>query len=78
MNPTQERIKYYTEWIKILWLTLIADVGGVVSLFVGSDWEEKTWLIVAGGLVAGMSVSLIVALHMVIERLINEKEQDRV
>jgi len=45
VNPTQERIRYYTELLKILWVTLIADIGGVASLALGpSEQEEKAML----------------------------------
>jgi hypothetical protein len=75
MDLTQERIKYYTEWIKILWLTLVANVGGVIGLIVGEPWPWKIWLVMAGSVLAVAFFSLIIVLHAAIEKLIRRKEQ---
>jgi hypothetical protein len=75
MDPTQERIRYYTEWIKILWLTLVANVGGVISLLLGPPWPWKIWLVVVGIAVAAALFFLIIVLHRTIEGLIRRKEE---
>lgn len=73
MDPTQERIKYYTEWIKILWL-IVAIVGGVIGLLLGPAWSWKIWVVVAGSIVAGALLFFIILLHTVVEGLIKRKE----
>ena len=70
MNPTQERIRYYTEWVKILWITLIADIGGVASLALGPSWPWKE-LVIASGIAIGIGLlSLVLILHVTIEGFI--------
>jgi hypothetical protein len=70
VNPTQERIRSYTEWVKILWLTLIADVGGVISLALGPSWPWKAWVIVSGIVIGIGLLFLVLILHTRIEGLI--------
>jgi hypothetical protein len=75
VDPAEQRIKYYTEWIKILWLTLVANVGGVISLLLGPPWPWKTGLVMAGSVLAAAFLFLIVVLHVVIEKLIGGREE---
>ena len=76
MNPTQERIRYYTELVKILWITLIADVGGVSSLALGTSWPWKEWVLLLGFVVGIGLFSLVLTLHRAIQRLISTGEKD--
>jgi hypothetical protein len=70
VNPIQERIRYYTEWGKILWLTLIADVGGVAGLILGPSWPWKEVVVLIGVMIGMIFLSLILILHVTIEGLI--------
>jgi hypothetical protein len=70
VNPTQERIRYYTELLKILWITLIADIGGVASLALGPSWPWKEWVILLGVVVGIGLLCMVVLLHIAIERFL--------
>ena len=36
-DQIKERVKYYTEWIRLLWITLIGLSGGISGLLLGLD-----------------------------------------
>jgi len=76
VDSVQERIKYYTELFKVLWLTLVADIGGTVSVALGSPWRGK-WIVVISGAVLGLAIfSIALVLHFTIERLIRTREEE--
>lgn len=78
MDPIQERIKYYTELFKVLWLTMVADVGGTVSVALGSPWRGK-WIVVISGAVLGLTIFFIaLVLHFTMERLIRTRGEGNV
>jgi len=59
----EERIKFLTELLKLLWFTVIALGGGIVGLLLKIDSVLKVMLIVIGTL---LEVMLFIAIFKVI------------
>jgi len=57
--------------MKILWITLIADIGGIASLALGPSWPWKEWVFLSGGVVGIAIFFLVLTLHRAIQRLLN-------
>lgn len=71
-DQIKERVKYYTEWIRLLWITLIGLAGGISGLVLGLDSPVRViLLVVAATLVVG-SVVMILLVHRAILRLIGQ------
>ena len=68
----QERIKYYSDWIKSLWIGVLALSGGLASLLLKLDSHPKI-LLLAVGLILDFALGIfIVLLHQRIELLMKE------
>ncbi len=68
----QERIKYYSDWIKSVWIGVLALSGGLAGLLLNLDSRPKILLFAFGlmlDFVLGISVAL---LHQRIELLMKE------
>jgi hypothetical protein len=71
-DQIKERIKYYTEWIRLLWITLIGLSGGISGLILTLDSPIRVGLLTFA-LVFGIGVIVIVfLLHRAILRLIGQ------
>jgi hypothetical protein len=71
-DQIKERVKYYTEWIRLLWITLIGLAGGISGLVLALDSPVRViLLVVAATLVVG-SVVMILLVHRAILRLIGQ------
>ena len=69
-DQIKERVKYYTEWIRLLWITLIGLSGGISGLLLGLDSPVRViLLVVAVTLIVG-AVIMILLIHRAILRLI--------
>jgi hypothetical protein len=69
-DQIKERIKYYTEWIRLLWITLIGLSGGISGLVLTLDSPVRMILLaVAVTLIVG-AVVMILLLHRAILRLL--------
>jgi hypothetical protein len=69
-DQIKERVKYYTEWIRLLWITLIGLSGGISGLVLTLDSLVRMILLaVAVTLIVG-AVVMILLLHRAILRLI--------
>jgi hypothetical protein len=68
----KERVKYYTEWIRLFWITLIGLSGGISGLLLGLDSPVRMILLaVAVTLIVG-AVVMILLIHRAILRLIGQ------
>jgi hypothetical protein len=71
-DQIRERIKYYTEWIRLLWITLIGLSGGISGLILTLDSSIRAGLLTLA-LVLGIGVIVMVfLLHRAILRLIGQ------
>jgi hypothetical protein len=71
-DQIKEKVKYYTEWVRLLWITLIGLSGGISGLMLGLDSPVRIVLLaVAVTLVAG-AVGMILLIHRAILRLIGQ------
>jgi len=72
----KERIKFLTEYLKILWIVLIAVSGGSASLFVNLDSSLKAILLLIGVIVIVITSSIIGALTLEILELFEKLKQE--
>ena len=73
----KERVKYYTEWIRLFWITLIGLSGGISGLILTLDSPLRAGLL-AFALALGFGVFVMVfLLHRAILRLITQLRGDR-
>ncbi len=71
-DQIKERVKYYTEWIRLLWITLIGLSGGISGLLLGLDSPVRMILLaVAVTLIVGV-VIMILLIHRAILQLIGQ------
>ena len=71
-DQIKERIKYYTEWLRLLWITLIGLSGGISSLVLTLDSSVRVVLLAfALALEIGVVV-MVFRLHRAILRLIGQ------
>lgn len=68
----QERIKYYSDWIKSLWIGVLALSGGLVGLLLKLDSRPKILLFVVGLILDFALGIFVVLLHQRIELLMKE------
>jgi len=66
----KERIKYYADWVRSLWLGFLGLTGSLGGLGLGLDSRLKVILLVAGIIADSFLVALIALLHNRIERLL--------
>jgi CHASE2 domain-containing sensor protein len=65
----KERIRYYADWIKSLWIGILALSGGLAGLALALDSHAKIILFVVGMIVDFLLVAWITLLHGRVERL---------
>jgi hypothetical protein len=65
----KERIRYYADWTRSLWLGFLGLSGGLAGLALALDSRPKIILFVVGTIVDFVLVAWIVLLHRKIERL---------
>ncbi len=71
-DQIKERVKYYTEWIRLLWITLIGLAGGISGLALTLDSLVRAALL-AFALTLGIgAVVMVFLLHRAILRLIKQ------
>ena len=76
-DQIKERVKYYTEWIRLFWITLIGLSGGISGLILTLDSPLRAGLL-AFALALGFGVFIMVfLLHRAILRLIRQLQGDR-
>lgn len=74
---TRERIRYYTEWSRSLWIGVLALTGGLAGLGLALDSPAKGILFLIGLVVDFLLVFGIIFLHTRIEKLIGELGREK-
>ena len=72
----KERIKFLTEYLKILWVVLIAVGGGSAGLFIKLDSPVKALLFLIGVAITTLTSSTIVLLTLEILRLLEKLKEE--
>lgn len=72
----KERIKFLTEYLKILWVVLIAVGGGSAGLFIKLDSPVKALLFLIGVAIITLTSSTIVLLTLEILRLLEKLKEE--
>ncbi len=72
----KERIKFITEYLKILWVVLIAASGGSASLLMNLDSSLKAILLLIGVTVVTITSSIIGALTLEVLTLLEKLKQE--
>ncbi|WP_457599980.1 hypothetical protein [Hydrogenivirga sp.] len=75
-EAVKERIKFYTEYLKIFWITAIAIGGGVIGLFRFVETWKEFLLFVVGIWILGLILLGIIKLTVDINMLIKKLEED--
>jgi hypothetical protein len=75
MEGPKERIRYYTEWIRLLWVGMFLIGGGGISLLLTLDSRLKVFLLVLAALLEGVFAALIGLAHKRITTLIERLEE---
>ena len=70
----KEKIKYYTEMVKIFWTILIVLVGGLATLFIHLDSLQKYLLFSFGIFLSCIIVTSIYKFNQQIHILLNNLE----
>ena len=68
----KERIRYYTDWARSLWLGVLALTGGLGGLGLALDNPAKGILFVLGLVVDFLLVFGVILLHRRAERLLRD------
>jgi hypothetical protein len=66
----KERIRHYADWIKSLWIGVLALSGSLAGVWLNLDSGSKLFLFVAGMVVDFLFGTVIAVLHRKIERLL--------
>ena len=66
----KERIRYYADWTRSLWLGFLGLTGSLAGLGLTLDSRTKVVLLVAGVITDSFLVALIALLHRRVERLL--------
>ena len=69
-DQIKEKVRYYTEWIRLLWITLIGLSGGISGLVLALDSPVRVILLVVATTLVIRSVVMILLVHRAILRLI--------
>ena len=69
-DQIKEKVRYYTEWIRLLWITLIGLSGGISGLVLVLDSPVRVILLVVAAMLVIGSVVMILLVHRAILRLI--------
>jgi len=71
-DQIKEKVRYYTEWIRLLWITLIGLSGGISGLVLALDSPVRVILLVVAAMLVSGSVGMILLVRRVILRLIGQ------
>ncbi len=72
----KERIRFLTEYLKTLWLVLIAVGGGTTGLFLSLEGELKVFLFLGGSLLTLFTMVGIVGITVEIFRLFTKLKEE--
>lgn len=75
MDGLKERIRYYTEWIRLLWAAMFLLGAGVISLLLGLDSKMKAFLFVAGMVLQLVFAVIVGIIHNRVVALIQRLEE---
>ncbi len=68
----KERVKYYTEWLRLFWVAIVGLAGGISGLVLALDSPIRAFLL-ALAISLGIGVAVIVfLLHRAIVQLIGQ------
>lgn len=60
---SKEKIRYYIEWIRLLWIAILALGGGIASLIISLDNPIKSILFIIGLLFLLIFFTLLMLVH---------------
>jgi hypothetical protein len=71
-DQLKEQIKYYTEWLRLLWITLIGLSGGISGLVLTLDSPVRAALLIFAVTLGIGAIVMVFLLHRAISRLIGQ------
>ena len=74
MDGLKEKIRYYTEWICLLWVGMFVIGGGVTGLLLALDSRLKAFLFVSGIILQVVFAVVIGIIHNRVTALIERLE----
>ena len=75
MEGLKERIRYYTEWVRLLWVGMFIIGGGIASLLLTLDSWLEAFLLLLGVIVESVFATLIGIAQRRISALIERVEE---
>lgn len=75
VEGTKERIRYYLEWVRLLWAGTLLNTSGVIGLALALDGRMKVGLLIGGLILEGVFIVLIALAHRRIDTLITKLEE---
>jgi hypothetical protein len=71
-DQIKEKIRYYTEWIRLLWFTLIGLSGGISGLVLTLDSPVRAALLIFAVALGIGAIAMVFLLHRAIARLLGQ------
>ena len=59
VEGTKERIRYYLDWVRLLWAAILLNASGLIGLTLALDSSMKVGLLIGGLLLEGVFMILI-------------------
>lgn len=76
-DQIKERIRYYTEWIRLLWITLIGLSGGISGLVLTLDSPVRAVLLTFAVVLGIAVIVMVFLLHLAISQLIGQLKGEK-
>jgi hypothetical protein len=71
-DQIKEKARYYTKWVRLLWITLIGLSGGISGLVLTLDSPVRAILLIFAVVLGVGAVVMVFFLHRAILRLIGQ------
>ena len=76
-DQIKERIRYYTEWVRLLWIALIGLAGGIYGLVLALDSPVRVALLIFAVILGIVATVIVFRLHLAISRLIGQLKGEK-
>lgn len=73
----KERIRYYTEWLRLLWITLLGLSGGISGLVLTLDSPVRVALLVLAVVLGIGVIGMVLFLHRLVLRSISRLKGEK-
>jgi len=71
----EERIRYFLEWIRLLWFAVIGLAGGMSGLILALDSPLRVGLLVVAGILEAVALFLVIWTHLAVLQMLRELKE---